>query len=190
MTKEQMIAALGGNPEGRPATLPVVKCVPSLMVDRIHNAFFQDDKQKAFFDTLAILAENADGTPVALSDEIRKSFAHAVLLAHYGRAFPTSARLIGFTFTKQGFFPCSIAMTPDSIGLASPREFPINKLSPWGTPPKEELFSPEVVVAKAKELTSLFQKQFERSPFSFYVDQKPELLADVIWNAVDAIAKE
>ena len=187
MTKEQMIAALGGNPENqKTGKSPVTKYITEGASNRITRSFFQDDKQKAFFDTLAILSEEDPGG--ALSENVHKSLAHAVLLAHGGSILPVTAKLFGFTFTTQGFYPCCVVVEAHGIGMTSPKGFPLGELAPWGMPAKVTFFSPEVVVAKAKELTELYRK-ISDGPFSYYIAEEPEKLADVISSAICALTE-
>ena len=187
MTKEEIIAVLGGKPTDesphvqRPITLDES--------ERLVRSFFQDDKQRAFRDTLVAVRGNAPAGHVLLDSEIGEAIRHSVCLARSARILPPmDSRLYGFVFTRKGYFPCSIHVSMDGLGLATPIGFATNRLTPWNDHLWERGFCTSTVVEKAKSISKLYETiSCKDNPFCCFRHEQPEAVATAIISALDSL---
>lgn len=146
------------------------------------EAFCQTDPQKAFRDTLAVLKKQ---NPEDFSKDVSNALRQAVCLAReaYSVLLPGPMTLKGFVFSREGYYPCCLTLTRNSISMGIPRDFASGRLTAW----PNGCYSREAVATCARGLLELYNKQAASSRMTFGAALPTEEIAESILRALDAM---
>lgn len=174
MTKEDIAAMFSGNPVTR-ARETHAYAIDKSDIEPIIKAVFQDDRQTAFSETLALLSKFHAND---LMPQVAAAFGQAVLV--YRQLFPRDLAFVfrGICFNREGWAIVTLAVRAGGVGLGMNAK----ELTPF-----DGGFSVEAVVKVAREFA---EKARAQESCGMCVWQTPEQVADAIVAAVDKLPKE
>lgn len=175
MTKEDIAALFSGSNDAHKNRETHSYAIEKKDIEPIIKAVFQDDRQTAFSDTLALLSKFHAND---LVPQVAVSLGQAVLV--YRELFPQNLAFVfrGICFTRDGWVIATVFVRAGGVGLG------LNHKEPT---PFEGGFSVEAVVKVAKAFA---EKARAEQADGMCVWQTPEQVADAIVAAVEKLPKE
>lgn len=175
MTKEDIAALFSGSNDAHENRETHSYTMEKKDIEPIIKAVFQDDRQTAFSDILALLSKCHAND---LVPQVAVSFGHAVLV--YRELFPLNLAFAfrGICFTRDGWVIATVFVRAGVVALG------LNQKEPT---PFEGGFSVEAVVKVAKAFA---EKARAEQPDGMCIWQTPEQVADAIVAAVEKLPKE